>query len=564
MLSEEHATSGYETSTGIYHSLLPLPTHLPLHSSAVLSLPSYLFSLPLASLSHPCFIDASTGTTLTFTSLRHLVSLAASRLLSNHGLKPHDVVLLVAPNSLYFPVVSLAILSIGAILSPANPLLTRSEFESQITDCSPSLIITTKSLSSKMSNLIPNPLLFIEDFISDLLTNPKPTVQAPLKLPYECIKTSDPAVLMYSSGTTGKSKGVICTHANLISMTHVLSHVWGGTGTGTGNGAGTDTGTRDVYACVLPLFHMFGFSVFVMGVLATGATSVIVPDRFTPDRLMEAVRKYSVTRVPVVPPMVVMMTRKGHVAGGGGIGSLKEVISSGAPLAREHMERFALCFPGVRLSQCYGLTETSGPVTLCDGVEVLLHTSIGRVIPTMEAKIMDISSGESLAPNNIGELCLRGPSVMQGYLRNKEATSLAIDKDGWLSTGDLCYIDSHGCVYVVDRIKELIKYKAYQVAPAELEEILSSHQEIQDVAVTSHPDEEAGEIPMACVVRKSGSKIKEIDIIAFMRDKVAPYKKIRKVIFLDSIPRSPSGKILRWHLRSRISNLNKIDVQARL
>ncbi|KAJ4785041.1 4-coumarate--CoA ligase-like 4 [Rhynchospora pubera] len=560
MLSEEHATSGYETSTGIYHSLLPLPTHLPLHSSAVLSLPSYLFSLPLPSLSHPCFIDASTGTTLTFTSLRHLVSLAASRLLSNHGLKPHDVVLLVAPNSLYFPVVSLAILSIGAILSPANPLLTRSEFESQITDCSPSLIVTTKSLSSKMSNLIPNPLLFIEDFISDLLTNPKPTVQAPLKLPYECIKTSDPAVLMYSSGTTGKSKGVICTHANLISMTHVLSHVWGGTG----NGAGTDTGTRDVYACVLPLFHMFGFSVFVMGVLATGATSVIVPDRFTPDRLMEAVRKYSVTRVPVVPPMVVMMTRKGHVAGGGGIGSLKEVISSGAPLAREHMERFALCFPGVRLSQCYGLTETSGPVTLCDGVEVLMHTSIGRVIPTMEAKIMDISSGESLAPNNIGELCLRGPSVMQGYLRNKEATSLAIDKDGWLSTGDLCYIDSHGCVYVVDRIKELIKYKAYQVAPAELEEILSSHQEIQDVAVTSHPDEEAGEIPMACVVRKSGSKIKEIDIIAFMRDKVAPYKKIRKVIFLDSIPRSPSGKILRWHLRSRISNLNKIDVQARL
>ncbi|KAJ3689394.1 hypothetical protein LUZ61_018558 [Rhynchospora tenuis] len=561
MLSEEHATSGYKTSTGTYHSLLPLPPHLPLHSSA-LTLPSYLFSIPFLSSSHPCFIDASTGTTLTFTSLQRLVSFAASRLLSHRGLKPHDVVLLVVPNSLYFPVVSLAILSVGAVLSPANPLLTRSEFESQITDCSASLIVTTKNLSSKLSNLIPKPLLFIEDFISDLLTNPKPTIEAPPKLPSERIKPSDPAVLMYSSGTTGKSKGVICTHANLISMAHVLSHVWGGTGTG--NVAGTHTGTRDVYACVLPLFHMFGFSVFVMGVLATRATSVIVPDRFTPDKLMEAVSKYSVTRVPVVPPMVVMMTRKGHVAGGGSIGSLKEVVSSGAPLAREHMERFALCFPGVRLSQCYGLTETSGPVTLCDGVEGLLHTSIGRVIPTMEAKIMDISSGESLAPNNIGELCLRGPSVMQGYLRNKEATSLAIDEEGWLHTGDLCYIDSHGCVYVVDRIKELIKYKAYQVAPAELEEILSSHQEIQDVAVTSHPDEEAGEIPMACVVRKPGSKIKEIDIIVFMRDKVAPYKKIRKVIFLDSIPRSPSGKILRWRLRSRISSLSKIEAQARL
>ncbi|KAF3319835.1 putative 4-coumarate--CoA ligase-like 8 [Carex littledalei] len=552
MLSEEYATSGYRTSTGVYHSLLPSPS-LPLLSPA-LTLPSYLFSLPLLSSPQPCFIDASTGTSLTFPSLRHLVSLAASSLRSHHGLKPRDVVLLVAPNSLYFPVLSLAVLSLGSVLSPANPLLTRSEFESQIQDCSPSLIVTTKTLSSKLINLIPKPLLFIEDFISDLLTNPKLTVEVSPNLPSEQTKPSDPAVLMYSSGTTGKSKGVICTHANLISMAHVLSHVWAGTGIGTG----------DVYACVLPLFHMFGFSVFVMGVLAMGATSVIVPGRFSPDRLMEVLRRYGVTRVPVVPPMVVMMTRKGHVAGGGSLGSLKEVVSSGAPLGRELMERFARCFPGVRLSQCYGLTETSGPVTLCDGVEGRLHASIGRIIPTMEAKIMDISSGESLAINNIGELCLRGPPVMQGYLKNKEATSLAIDKEGWLHTGDLCYIDSHGCVYVVDRIKELIKYKAYQVAPVELEEILLAHQEIQDVAVTSHPDEEAGEIPMACVVRKAGSKIKEIDIITFMQDKVAPYKKIRRVIFLESIPRSPSGKILRWRLRSRSSKQNKIEVQARL
>ncbi|XP_020273381.1 putative 4-coumarate--CoA ligase-like 8 [Asparagus officinalis] len=262
--------------------------------------------------------------------------------------------------------------------------------------------------------------------------------------------------------------------------------------------------------------------------------------------------------------MVVQMVRSGEVVKGYDLGSLKEVICSGAPLAREHMEKFVERFPEITLTQCYGLTETSGPITLCDGIKSKYHLSIGRLIPLIEAKIVDIRTGKALPPNKYGELRVRGPPVMQGYLKNPEATSVAIDEKGWLRTGDLCYIDLRGLVYVVDRIKELIKYKAYQVAPAELEEILSTHPDISDVAVTSYPDEEAGEIPMACVVRKPGNKIREEDIISFMENKVAPYKKIRKVLFVEYIPRSPSGKILRRHLKTTNLQHERVEISARL
>ncbi|KAL6604870.1 hypothetical protein ACP70R_042814 [Stipagrostis hirtigluma subsp. patula] len=185
--------------------------------------------------------------------------------------------------------------------------------------------------------------------------------------------------------------------------------------------------------------------------------------------------------------------------------------------------------------------------------------SIGRLVPSTEAMIVDVESGEALRPNRAGELWIRRPSVMQGYLGNEEATAAALvrrpsdleEAGRWMRTGDLCYIDSVGFVHLVDRIKELIKYKAYQVAPAELEDLLAAHPDIQDVAVAPYPDEEAGEIPVACVVRKSGSGLLQAqEVLSFVQDKVAPYKKIRKVVFVECIPMSPSGKILRAELKS--------------
>ncbi|OEL32632.1 putative 4-coumarate--CoA ligase-like 8 [Dichanthelium oligosanthes] len=551
-----HLTAGYCAATGTYSS-----RHPPLATVTASSFPEYLFpSLLKFPTDRPAFIDASTGAALSFTDVRTL-SLKVATALSALGLRRGHVALLLAPNSLYFPVISLGVLSLGAVLSTANPLLTPHELADQARDSEPFLVLTTSELAPKLSSLTASRVVLTDQLLAGIDDRDA----------WACtsdIGRDDPALLFYSSGTTGKSKGVVSTHGNVIAAAAFLQHVWR-----RDDGGG---GYVDVYGCVLPMFHMFGFSAFVLGTPSTGATAVLVPGRFSVDRLLAAMEEHRVTRLLVVPPMVVQMAK---VAAGEPSSTstrrlcLREVLSSGAPLQREPMARFRSCFPRVRLAQCYGLTETTGIVTMCD-LPRLLHDndgvefsdepssiSIGRLVPSTVARIVDVESGEALPLNRVGELWIRGPSVMQGYLRREEATAAALVRDAsdpaeddgrrWLRTGDLCYVDSRGLVHVVDRIKELIKYKAYQVAPAELEDVLAAHPDIHDVAVAPYPDEEAGEIPVACVFRKPGSNhLLAQDVLSFVQSKVAPYKRIRKVVFVDCIPRSASGKILRAQLKS--------------
>ncbi|XP_058095086.1 putative 4-coumarate--CoA ligase-like 8 [Magnolia sinica] len=539
--------SGFCPSSGIFYSkwdspCLPYPTSL--------SLPSYLLSLTSHMLSKPAYVDARSGGRLTYGDLRTLTTSVASAL-HMLGIKKGDVVLLVSPNFLHFPLLVLGVMTVGAIFSTANPLNTRLELQTQVQDSNPVLILTTQELKPKLDGLIDGPTILLEELLAGLMRGPPSRT---CKFPHVAIEQGDTAALMYSSGTTGKSKAVVCSHRSLIAMSCLLRHVW--------SAEGARAACDEVYMCVVPLFHMFGLSVFVCGVLAVGSTAVVL-GKYAVEEMLVAVEEYGVTRLPAVPPMVVQLVRMADVAKAYDLGTLKEVICSGAPLGRDHMERFIQCFPQITLSQCYGLTETNGPITLCDGINGRFHVSIGRLIPSLEAKIVDVDTKEPLPPRKYGELYVRGAPVMQGYYKDEEATSLAIDKEGWLHTGDLCFIDTSGLVYVVDRIKELIKYKAYQVAPAELEEILVSHPEIADAAVIPYANVEAGEIPMACVVRVAESKLQEGDIISFMTDKVAPYKKVRKVVFVDSIPRSPSGKILRRLLRASTSR-QRLEISPRL
>ncbi|XP_068666187.1 peroxisomal OPC-8:0-CoA ligase 1-like [Aristolochia californica] len=542
--------SGFCTSTGIYYSKWNSP-ELPLSPS--LSLPSFLLahSHP-RTLLKPAFVHAKSGKTVTYGEMRVLVNAIAAALHSL-GIRKGDVVLLVAPNSLYFPLLVLGIMSSGAVFSTANPMNTRQEIKTQVEDSNPVLILTTQELKPKMEGLLPTPLLLVHDFLDNVLRDVPPPLPSPHTSPPIC--QSDTAALMYSSGTTGKSKAVVCSHRNLIAMSCLLKYVWS-------HESGGDL--DEVYLCVVPLFHMFGLSVFVCGAMAVGST-VVVLGKYSIEATLTAVEDYGVTRLPAVPPIVMQMVRaaKNLATKEYDLSSLREVICSGAPLAKEYMERFSEIYSQVTLSQCYGLTETNGPITLCDGIEGRFHVSIGRLIPSLEAKIVDLYTRQPLPPRKCGELLVRGPPVMQGYFKNQEATCFAIDEEGWLHTGDLCFIDTFGLVYVVDRIKELIKYKAYQVAPAELEEILCSHPDIVDAAVIPCRDEEAGEIPMACVVKSTGSKLQVEDIIKFVADKVAPYKKIRKVVMVESIPRSPSGKILRRHLRVSIAH-PRLEISPRL
>nr|CAB3470468.1 unnamed protein product [Digitaria exilis] len=549
-----HLAAGYCAATGTYSS-----HHPPLATVTASSFPEYLFPRLLQfPPDRPAFVDASTGATLSFADL-HVLSLKAATALSALGLRRGHVALLLAPNSLYLPVISLGVLSLGATLSTSNPLLTPDELAEQARDSEPFLVLTTAELAPKLCSLATSRVVLIGDLLAGVDNHDT------WKLDDSPVCRDDPALLFYSSGTTGKSKGVVSTHGNVIAAAAFLESVWR-----------HHDGEVDVYGCVLPMFHMFGFSAFVLGTPAMGATAVLVPGRFSVDRLMAAMEEHRVTRLLAVPPMVVHMAK---VAPGEPPSvltrrlCLREVVSSGAPLKLEHMARFRRCFPGVSLAQCYGLTETTGIVTMDDlpaplqhdhngGVELSIETSpisisIGRLVPSTEAMVVDVESGEAQPPNQVGELWIRGPSVMRGYLRREEASAGALvahnsgDGGRWLRTGDLCYVDSRGFVHVVDRIKELIKYKAYQVAPAELEDVLAAHPDIHDVAVAPYPDEEAGEIPVACVVRKPGrNQLQAQDVVSFVRSKVAPYKKVRRVVFVDCIARSPSGKILRAQLKS--------------
>ncbi|CAN1315438.1 Peroxisomal OPC-8:0-CoA ligase 1 [Linum perenne] len=321
----------------------------------------------------------------------------------------------------------------------------------------------------------------------------------------ERVDLEDTATLLYSSGTTGESKGVVSSHRNLIAMVQTV--------VGRFDPADGD----QIFVCTVPMFHIYGLAAFATGLLASGSTIVVLPN----DQMRS---KYN-------------------------LGSLRSVLSGGAPLSKEVIEGFLEKYPTVRILQGYGLTESTGIGASTDSVEESRrYGTAGLLSPSMEAKIVDPESGKALPVNMTGELWLRGPSIMKGYFSNAEATSSTLDSEGWLRTGDLCYIDEDGFIFVVDRLKELIKYKGYQVPPAELEALLLTHPEITDAAVIPFPDKEVGQYPMAYVVRKAGSWIREKDVMEFIAKQVAPYKRVRRVSFIDAVPKNPSGKILRKDL----------------
>ncbi|KAK3439790.1 hypothetical protein EUGRSUZ_B00139 [Eucalyptus grandis] len=358
-------------------------------------------------------------------------------------------------------------------------------------------------------------------------------------LPPSRVEQSDPAAILFSSGTTGKVKGVLLSHRNLIALLAGLYHL-------REEQDESEQQPHPVSLFTLPLFHVFGFFMLVRA-FAFGETAVLM-ERFDFVGMLSAIEKYRVTYMPVSPPLIVAFV-KSEIAGKYDLSSLQVLGCGGAPLGKEVADRFKEKFPHVEIIQGYGLTETCGGATRTLGPdEASHHGSVGRIAENMEAKIVDPTTGDPLPPGQRGELWLRGPTIMKGYVGDDKATAETIDSNGWLRTGDLCYIDSKGFLFIVDRLKELIKYKGYQVPPAELEHLLHSNPDIADAAVIPYPDEEAGQIPMAFVVRKPGSNITESQVMDFIAKQVAPYKKIRRVAFISSIPKSPAGKILRREL----------------
>ncbi|CAN6908956.1 unnamed protein product [Brassica oleracea] len=456
------------------------------------------------------FIDAATGHSLSFSDLWRAVDRVAECLHHDVGIRRGDVVLILSPNSIYIPIVCLSVMSLGAVVTTANTLNTAGEISRQIADSNPTLAFTTVQLASKLPVGISivlteeervEPTRGVVGAVSEMMKK-EPRGQRVR----DRVHQDDTAVMLYSSGTTGPSKGVLSSHGNLTAYVARML---------------TETSVHGTFICTVPMFHTYGLLTFAMASVAIGSTVVILK-RFELNDMMAAVEKYKATTLLLVPPVLVTMVNEADsIKAKYDLSSLKTVRCGGAPLSKEVTEGFLEKYPTVNIFQAYALTESNGGGAFIDTVEDSRRFGTsGPLTSDVEARIVDPHTGRFLGINQTGELWLKGPTIAKGYFKNQEATNETINAEGWLKTGDLCYIDEDGFVFAVDRLKELIKYKGYQVPPAELEALLITHPDILDAAVIPFPDKEAGQYPMAYVTRKVESNLSEKQVIEFISKQV--------------------------------------------
>ena len=474
----------------------------------------------------PALIDGLSGRTLTYAKLAEHVRRSAAGLAAR-GFRKGHVLGLYSPNLPEFAVAFLAPAMLGGTVTTANPQLTAHELAKQLADAHATMLVTVPQLLDKARQAadqagVRDILVFGDAYMpfAGLLEagDDPPAV--------DINPTEDVVALPYSSGTTGLSKGVMLTHRNLVA-----------------NCIQTDgpqpLGDGDVTIAVLPFFHIYALTVVLNRGLANGATIVTMP-RFEMEPFLELVQRHRATLLYLVPPVIVGLA-KSALVDRFDLSSVQSIMTGAAPLDAALAESCAERI-GCAVTQGYGLTETS-PVTHLTPVGRNKPGSIGPPVANTEAMVVDLATGNALGPGERGEIWVRGPQVMKGYLGQPAATADAFARDGWFRTGDIAFADEDGYFTIVDRAKELIKYKGFQVPPAELEGVLVSHPSVADAAVIGVPDEEAGEVPKAYVVLKGEATAEEL--MAYVAERVAPYKKIRLIEVIDQIPKSASGKILR-------------------
>jgi acyl-CoA synthetase (AMP-forming)/AMP-acid ligase II len=477
--------------------------------------------------------DGISGRIITYRELMNQIRLVAAGLAAR-GIKKGDVVSLWSPNLPEWPAAFFGALRIGAIVHTSNPVSTPEELAFQLTDGNAKILITVNALSEKARAAVAESKRDIEIITIDAAPGfPSLTsIMVDDEPPAVSIDpANDLAALPYSSGTTGMPKGVMLTHRNIVSQLQQLDAI--------------ETTEMKALLGVLPFFHIYGQVIILMHGLMRGACIVTMP-KFEFEPFLKVLQDYPITSAHIVPPIVVALGKHPAVDNYK-FPHLKYLFSGAAPLGPELTDAVEKRL-NVKIRQGYGMTEAS-PATHYTVAGSERAGAVGLLMPSMECRIIDTEKGTDVVEGQPGEVWVRGPNVMKGYLNNPEATARTVDRDGWLHTGDIGIMDKDGYLTVVDRLKELIKVKGFQVAPAELESLLLKHPKIADVAVIPVADEDSGEVPKAIVVPKSPLTAEEV--MEFLLPHVAHYKRVRHVAFVDAIPKSPSGKILRRILVER-------------
>jgi acyl-CoA synthetase (AMP-forming)/AMP-acid ligase II len=507
----------------------------------------YLFDDLGEAAGHPALIEGSTRATTSYSSLRERVeSLAAG--LAARGFGAGEVAGMLCPNVPAFATVFHGILRAGGAATTINSLATVYEIAAQLADTKASHLFTLSALLPQADEAASSVGLAAENVVvidgSDAVT-PDRTSLASLLVdgPAPQNNVIDPArqlaVLGYSSGTTGKAKGVMLSHRNLVANLQQCIELIG-------------VHADDRVLSVLPFYNTYGMNVLMNGGLRQRATLITLP-RYDLAEFLRAIADHHASFVFIAPPVAVALA-KHPLVDAYDLSSLRVLFSGAAPLDGPLAQAVEARL-GCTVRQGYGMSEMS-PVSHCiplDRADIPLGT-VGLTIPNMECKLVDAVSGQEIGvpesgTSAQGELWCRGPNVMLGYFGDARSTGETLDPNGFLHTGDVATVSAQGYLTIVDRVKELIKYKGYQVPPAELEAVLLTHPDIADAAVIGVRDADREEIPKAFVVPRPAARLRAEDVMAFVADRVAPYKKVRQIEFVTAIPRSASGKILRRELR---------------
>jgi acyl-CoA synthetase (AMP-forming)/AMP-acid ligase II/enoyl-CoA hydratase/carnithine racemase len=496
------------------------------------SLPVLLQQHMLQYADRTAYVEFATGREITYGELALRIRRAAAGLQAA-GVRRGSVLALIAPNQIDFVVAYHAAVHAGAAVAAMNPLSTPDEILRQMKKVEAAFVVTTEAVDKLIAELPGVPAhRWLLDGSGERAFETLVVAGDGID-PVEVDPATDLAALPFSSGTSGAPKPVMLTHRGVIASLSAIR-------------ATANIAETEVFLAVLPFFHIYGLSFFANALLLTGARIVILP-YFELEMFLRAIETHRVTHAVVVAPIVLTLV-KHPVVDRFDLSSLTQLLSSATPLSGEVA---AACSKrlGCPVTTAYGMSECAVITTNDASPSPELMDSCGRRAPGVELRVVDRESGADLPVGQPGEILVRAAQLMKGYMGEPEATAEVLIEDGWLRTGDVGTLDANGYLRIVDRSKEFIKYKGFQVSPSELEGVLLGHAAVADAAVVASPDNESGEVPKAFVVRKA--EVSEADLIAYMSTRVAPYKRIREVEFVEAIPKSPAGKILRRVLVER-------------